>query len=561
MKRFWLGRRHPPGQFSLDVCVRQQGVVNLSGWARAEDGSAYDAIELAWPGRTPFVVGPQPRPDVAQARGGSGECGFFYYGAAPQDAVLILSARRGGQAIPLLELPPPRPASSLARLTQAAARWRYYAGRAWAFAAAGQWQALWQRVRQFARPRLNQPLDAEAWRWIEQHAACLVLDHGLGGGAGQYLAEQLPRWQALDAQNRDHALVLSFHPLRLRFELAALDIASGAEVRRFRLEAAALPRLIATAPVAALIYNNAVGYPDVLAVVAALVARKRRDPGVWLELALHDQFALCPSPHLIGRAGYYCGLPDDPAVCAACLADHPEPIAAWYAPAGLTAWRRAWGELLAAADRIRYFTPAMRELVARAYPALDPFPLEFAPHLVPPLSPEQTARWQAHRAAPPRHRNAPTIALVGAITHTAKGNRLAAALIEYAAHAAPAWRWHVIGTLTPAPRVANAPANPAATTPGATPCYTATGPYRREELTDRLIAADPDLVLFPSVAPETFSYVLHELARYELPIAAYPIGAQADFLARYPHGVALPWPPEPISTWQKLRQALEPNPH
>ncbi len=100
-----------------------------------------------------------------------------------------------------------------------------------------------------------------------------------------------------------------------------------------------------------------------------------------------------------------------------------------------------------------------------------------------------------------------------------------------------------------------------ATTPGATPCYTATGPYRREELTDRLIAADPDLVLFPSVAPETFSYVLHELARYELPIAAYPIGAQADFLARYPHGVALPWPPEPISTWQKLRQALEPNPH
>src|SRR5690606_19616989 len=66
-----------------------------------------------------------------------------------------------------------------------------------------------------------------------------------------------------------------------------------------------------------------------------------------------------------------------------------------------------------------------------------------------------------------------------------------------------------------------------------------TGPYRPEQLTPLLIANDLDILFFISVVPETFSYVLHELMRYKLPMAAFDLGAQSTFLTNYPSAVRL----------------------
>ena len=41
---------------------------------------------------------------------------------------------------------------------------------------------------------------------------------------------------------------------------------------------------------------------------------------------------------------------------------------------------------------------------------------------------------------------------------------------------------------------------------------------------------------FPSICPETFSFVLHEMKAMGLPILAYDVGAQADTLATHPTG-------------------------
>ncbi len=60
-----------------------------------------------------------------------------------------------------------------------------------------------------------------------------------------------------------------------------------------------------------------------------------------------------------------------------------------------------------------------------------------------------------------------------------------------------------------------------------------TGTYRREELVDLIEANRLNLFFFPSICPETFSYVTEEMIRLEVPIVAFDLGAPGDRLRDY----------------------------
>jgi glycosyltransferase involved in cell wall biosynthesis len=47
------------------------------------------------------------------------------------------------------------------------------------------------------------------------------------------------------------------------------------------------------------------------------------------------------------------------------------------------------------------------------------------------------------------------------------------------------------------------------------------------------------MFLFPSIGPETFSYVCEELMQLEVPLAVYDIGAPPERVARYRRGLIL----------------------
>jgi glycosyltransferase involved in cell wall biosynthesis len=67
-----------------------------------------------------------------------------------------------------------------------------------------------------------------------------------------------------------------------------------------------------------------------------------------------------------------------------------------------------------------------------------------------------------------------------------------------------------------------------------TDVFTYTGPYQERDL-DRLIQeASPDMFLFASVAPETYSFTLTEAMLRKRPIMATDIGAFAERLVGYP---------------------------
>ncbi len=48
----------------------------------------------------------------------------------------------------------------------------------------------------------------------------------------------------------------------------------------------------------------------------------------------------------------------------------------------------------------------------------------------------------------------------------------------------------------------------------------------------------------PSIWPETFSFVTHEMLATGLPVFGFDIGAQGEALRRAPNGVAIPFDPD-----------------
>ena len=61
-----------------------------------------------------------------------------------------------------------------------------------------------------------------------------------------------------------------------------------------------------------------------------------------------------------------------------------------------------------------------------------------------------------------------------------------------------------------------------------------TGDYRRDDLVDLIEANGINLFFFPSICPETFSYVIEEMICSALPIVAFDLGAPGERLRELP---------------------------
>jgi glycosyltransferase involved in cell wall biosynthesis len=63
-----------------------------------------------------------------------------------------------------------------------------------------------------------------------------------------------------------------------------------------------------------------------------------------------------------------------------------------------------------------------------------------------------------------------------------------------------------------------------------------TGTYRHEDLVDLIEANGINMFFFPSICPETFSYVTEEMIRLDLPVVAFDLGAPGERLRSYGNG-------------------------
>lgn len=223
----------------------------------------------------------------------------------------------------------------------------------------------------------------------------------------------------------------------------------------------------------------------------------------------HEHYLICPTRHLLDPEHRYCGVPEV-AACARCLPDNPNCLDAPLRRSDIALWRRHWGQLLNAISVIRVFSASSAELVGRVWPEhADKVRLQ--PHEV------TVTPARALNPAPmmPLH-----VGVIGRIA-THKGAAEVGALARHIKEAGLAFRITIFGNLEhPAPASV----------------VSQTGAYAPEALPALCAEHGVNVFWFPSIWPETFSFVLHEMKAMGLPILAYDVGAQADALATHPTG-------------------------
>jgi glycosyltransferase involved in cell wall biosynthesis len=334
----------------------------------------------------------------------------------------------------------------------------------------------------------------------------LILDHDLGGGANQYrqaLVEQRTR-------AGDTVLVLSYHLASLSF---MLSIRSRSIDQRLRIAGYDFIREIAESiGFAEIIYNTGVSFvhPEQ---IPPLLSDLRKVSKASLTILIHDFFVVCPSHFLLNAQGQFCGLPDAE-ICRSCLAKNPHGFTTLYPDRDILRWREIWGSMLIQADNIVLFSDESLALLHQAYPSLGSAKVTVKPHKVDYLPSGPVA---------PTFTDTLKIGVVGHIGHH-KGAQLVRELASEITRRELNIEIVVIGSID-----ANYEKG----------VISETGPYRHEELPDLIRDAEVNVMLFPSIWPETFSYVVQELIQLNLPVACLDMGAPAGRIAAYSNGLIL----------------------
>lgn len=229
------------------------------------------------------------------------------------------------------------------------------------------------------------------------------------------------------------------------------------------------------------------------------------------DVTLHDYSAVCHRNNLVRPEGFYCGLPE-PSACRTCIRLDRDQESSPPDPAER---RRAWAGFLSGARRV--YAPS-RDLAERIGSALGLSGLTLRPHeeVVPKVPPRPSQR----RDGPMR------VALIGSIgIH--KGFDVVHDLALDAQLRDLPISYTIIG-------------HSYATKTLEAVGVRESGPYASDAAAlAELARLDPDVVLLPSLWPETYCYTLSLALAAGVPPVVFDLGAQAERLAEIGCGYRL----------------------
>ena len=370
---------------------------------------------------------------------------------------------------------------------------------------------------------------AQAVMWRRRASgAVLLIDHVWGGGSRIY-SDQLRR--EMLAQGK-FVVYLLIDPtiLDLRFCFQSEEVACQGEFNRdiWKLgEFFDIDKII----VNGIQSTNRVR--DVLLSLIELSSKKK------IILNIHDYMCICPSIFLLNVDNSYCHVPDI-SVCYECLLSNSNTL---FGTVNQTEWRRMWGRFLAHVTEIRVFSESSRDILLRAYPDLaitsnieivDP---NYEPPFIishgdePPLRATEGAGWLGGS-------NRLRVGIMGSM-YVHKGSGLVAELARFVMEQ----HLPVDITLFGQWRDKSAPKN-----------IEYTGYYDVRNIARIVRSKRIQVILFPSVCPETYGYTLSEIFRMQLPVVALNIGAQGDRAGRYRWGVVID-DSSPSAVYEALKHA------
>lgn len=471
------------------------------------------------------------RPDVQQAfkmENTALHSGFVGIGAWPRQPrlrdQLVITGLVENKELLEIRIPHSRLQEVLApsrwqRRKSACLVWLRYLGRAIHLLANGQLRILIEKLkRQLNGSPQKQMPEVLSWDTLQRLGGKptadihLIVDHRLGGGANQYSERLVTSW----LQSGATVLILSYHLAKLQPMLTVRT-----SQQELRLGLADERNLLATLQfisITTITYNTAVSFVEGEAVPELLLSLRQTHRS-HLTVLVHDFFSVCPSHFLIHADGFFCGIPNLK-TCNDCLHRNPHGFTSLF-KGDISQWRESWGPLLKDADEIVAFSNNSIDLLRQAYETwqggrnwLQGREITLRPHTVDYLRHSPLTISQ--------HENI-VIGIVGQIGFH-KGAQVVRNLTQEILRQNSREKIVIIGSL-------EGKVDGRVTTQ--------TGRYNNRDLPSIIAESSVNLILFPSIWPETFSYVTQEIIQCGLPLACFELGAPAERVREYEKGLLL----------------------
>ncbi|WP_081581781.1 glycosyltransferase [Pararhodospirillum photometricum] len=349
----------------------------------------------------------------------------------------------------------------------------------------------------------------------------VVFDHGDSGGAVWVRQKEMAR---LIDEGRLVVLVQPSAETRADMPEAAVDITVHLALCTLEVPSQGLADLAAVFSALSsgeILVNSLVGFEG-LGELLRLIADKRQH-GMTVKVMHHDFFPLCPSFTLIGSNRRFCALPS-PDHCAICLPQNREARGV-DTSSDIMSHRRAWADLMEAADRHIFFSRGSAALMRRIFSLRDQTVL-ILPHLAEPVISTSPLPLTLPRR----------VAIVGGI-NIAKGSDVVDEMVSLTVSRNLPLSFELFGNID---RQFTAS------------CFHDNGPYTPENLSSLLIERKCNIILIPSIWPETHSLVFDEVIALGRPVVIFDIGAPAERARFFPNVFVV----SPISAEAALTRLL-----
>ena len=316
----------------------------------------------------------------------------------------------------------------------------------------------------------------------------LYIGHNGTGGAQNYLDREVK-------SNENHSIIVLRPCVRSCWlvQLVDNDRVTSCSID----DTPTLIEILKDTPDLEVIYSCGVGHPAPLEIPKLLIS-VRAAIDCKIKILYHDYFPITPSYNLLNKAHHY-------------------ELSEIINGLGKTEWSKLWTECHRLAEEILVFSENTRSILKLVYPDVSG-KTTVKPHNVNYIKNIKSA------VRTNRRDDRLTIGVLGNI-NIAKGGLIIQALTKYYCRSTENARIVVIGEVDPTLKIKNP--------------SIVHGKYEPDHINSLIDKYEIDMWLFPSVWPETFSYVMHECVATQLPVMCFNLGAQTDIIKKYVNGVTL----------------------
>ena len=352
----------------------------------------------------------------------------------------------------------------------------------------------------------------------------IIFDHNGGGGTNTYTQ------QLVKAIHADGGAVLRIYCADAVWFVQWISDGDGMLFYTSSIEE--LFEILAISRSVSIVLNSLYGFPDIALAISKIVGLAKT-LSATLDIKMHDFYALCPSPHLLNFEGKYCGVPQDIETCGKCLKKNHGWFHGWYPeenkPVHIAEWRKPFTELFEAANSISVFDKSSVEILRKGF-KLEDRKIKVVPHDI-----DYFKCSRRVDVTGPLH-----IGFLGTLTQV-KGGDVVNALCKNILNKELHIPITVIGpSLVPLQAAVNV-----------------WGSYTPNDLPEIIGYQHINIILMPSIVPETFSYTISEAMKMGLPIVAFDIGAQGNRVKQYELGKVVPLGSSPEVILAAIQSALK----